>query len=382
MVTAASDSPDGDAERILVVCTKYVGDGVLAIPFLRNLRRAFPRARIDVLGGTGTREILAACPYHDEVLVWSRPERRTCRTSLAATRKQADWIRGRGYTRAYLLKRSLSAALMAAWAGIPHRVGFASDWSWVFLSRAVRLRAGRHQVQLTLDLLRADGFAVDDGANENWTTPAAARRVAAVLDRLPPARRRVFLAVCSTDQERHWPLERWAQVTTWLVKEHGCDVHLCSAPRDVPAHDTLRGLVDPGVATHLHDLSEAVTLRDVPALVAEMDLCLGVDTGLLHVAASFRVPILALFGPTDAARWSPWDTRSRVVQVAGAAPPRRWFLRRRLRGGPSLDRITADDVVAQATALVGRGAADMPQQRPEPATTDRRLDRATALSAP
>ena len=89
MVTAATDSPErpaGDEERILVVCTKYVGDGVLAIPFLRNLRRAFPQARIDVLGGTGTREILAACPYHDEVLVWSRPERRSCRTSLAGSR--------------------------------------------------------------------------------------------------------------------------------------------------------------------------------------------------------------------------------------------------------------------------------------------------------
>lgn len=381
MVTAAADTPDVEAERILVVCTKYVGDGVLAIPFLRNLRRAFPRARIDVLGGTGTREILATCPYQDEVLVWSRPERRTCRTSLAATRAQADWIRGRGYTRAYLLKRSLSASLMAYWARIPHRVGFASDWSWAFLSRAVRLRPGRHQVQLTLDLLRADGITTDDGANENWTTPTTSRRVATLLDGLPPSRRRVFLAVCSTDQERHWPLDRWAQVTTWLVKERGCDVHLCSAPRDVAVHDALRGLVDPGVAAHLHDLSESLSLREVPALVAEMDLCLGVDTGLLHVAASFHVPVVALFGPTDAARWAPWDTPARVVQHAGAAPPRRWFFRRRLRGGPSLHHITTDDVMNQAAALVGlRSFADQPRVA-APVGSDRVLDRGALLAA-
>lgn len=344
----ASGSAD---ERILVVCTKYVGDGVLAIPFLRNLRRGFPRARIDVLGGPGTRDILADCPHVDEVLVWSRPERRTCRTSLAASRTQAAWIRKRGYTRSYLLKRSLSAALMASWAGIPHRVGFASDWSWAFLSRSVFMRHGRHQVQLTLDLLRADGLVTDDGANENWTTPEAVRRVDSVLASLPAARRRVFLAVCSTDDQRHWPLDRWAQVTTWLVKERGCDVHLCSAPRDVAAHGVLRSLVDPGVAAHLHDLSHALCLREVPALLARMDACLGIDTGLLHVGASFGVPIVALFGPTDAARWAPWDTPARIVQQPGAAVPRRWFLRRRLRGGPSLAAVTADHVIASATAL-------------------------------
>ena len=43
----------GGAGRILVVCTRYIGDTALAIPFLRNLRAAFPDAVIDVCAEGG-----------------------------------------------------------------------------------------------------------------------------------------------------------------------------------------------------------------------------------------------------------------------------------------------------------------------------------------
>ena len=73
--------------RILVVCTRYIGDTVLAIPFLRNLRRAFPDAAIDVCAEGGSRMVLADCPYVDELVCWDRPAgRRTLRDILASNR--------------------------------------------------------------------------------------------------------------------------------------------------------------------------------------------------------------------------------------------------------------------------------------------------------
>ena len=135
----------GDAGRILVVCTRYIGDTVLAIPFLRNLRRAFPGATIDVCAEGGARMVLADCPYVDELIAWQRPAgRRGLAASLAAIRTQATWLAARGYDRAYLLKRSLSGALLATLAGIPHRVGFAADGR-ALLHTAVAPARGRHR---------------------------------------------------------------------------------------------------------------------------------------------------------------------------------------------------------------------------------------------
>ena len=165
MATRGSEERDRGRERILVVCTRYIGDTVLAIPFLRNLRRAFPDAVIDICAEGPARGVLADCPYVDDLVSWTRPGRRGPVAALAAIRTQAAWLAGRRYTRAYLLKRSLSAGLLVTLAGIPVRVGLAGDGRWL-LTRAVTAARGRHQAARYLDLLRAEGIDVDDGHSE------------------------------------------------------------------------------------------------------------------------------------------------------------------------------------------------------------------------
>jgi len=349
-----------DANRILVVCTRYIGDTVLAIPFLRNLRRAFPNARIDVCAEGGARAVLTDCPYVDELVAWRRPAGgRSLTRSLAAIRAQAAWLRSRGYDRAYLLKRSLSGALLATLAGIPHRVGFAADGR-ALLTTAIAPSRGRHQAARYLDLLRADGLPVDDGRNENWISPAAAAGAAECLAPLPQGRPQVFLAVRSTAKEKHWPIDRWAMLATRLVHERRCEIVLCGAPADQPMHDSLVAAVGPAVAAHVHDFTSSLSLRETGGLVARMDLCIGVDTGLVHLAASNDVPVVVLFGPTDPNRWSPWTPRATVVRSARIRRPlldRLGLTRHRgvhawPFGMASLADIPVSDVLDSATAFL------------------------------
>jgi len=307
MATAATA-----AERILVVRTRFVGDTVLAIPFLRNLRRAFPAARIDVLVEKASGSVLADCPYPDELIVAPEEGGGGILGALRTVRTNAAWLRGRRYDRAYVLKRSLSAILQTRLAGIPWRVGFAPQGGAVLLSRAVPIREHRHEVEIFLDLLRADGLAVDDGRNENWVGAAVARKVDGLLARLPAGRPRVFVAPRSTAVEKEWPVERMARVVEWLVEERGCEILFCGAPRDAAMHGEIAGRA--GVESHVHDLTPDLTLRETGGLLARMDLCLGIDTGLLHVAASYGVPVVALFGPTDPNQWHPWGTPLEVLR--------------------------------------------------------------------
>lgn len=322
MMTWRQDRSARSRERILVVCTQYIGDTLLAVPFLRNLRLAYPGAVIDVCAEGGPRAVLANCPYIDERVTWNRPprERRGGIVSMfAALRAQAAWLKARGYTRAYLLKPSFSAAALAKLAGIPCRIGFAGESS-PLLTRRVRRRLGRHQVDIYLDLLRAEGLPIDDARNENWVPSASAARIGPLVDRLPAGRPRVFLAVRSTDVLKHWPADRWQRLVRWLVDSRGCEVVLCGGPADVAAHDALREAVGPDVASHVHDLSERVPLADAAALAVKMDLCVGVDTGLIHLSSSVGVPAVVIVGPTDPNRWSPWKTESIVLRSARVSP--------------------------------------------------------------
>ncbi len=307
-----------ERERILVIRNRYIGDTVLAIPFLRNLRRRFPDAVIDVLVEPGAGQILADCPYKDELVVWQRPQRvnDVVPGSLANVITTARWLRRREYDRAYILKRSLSTGLLAWLAGIPHRVGVAKDGRGLLLTRRVSYHKERHEVELSLDLLRADGIEVDDGHNENWVPDELGAKIDRLLHGVTSPRPRVFVAPRSTDEERNWPLDRMAETVRWLIEDRGCDVILCGSRADRSTHRRLVAALAPPSSRHLHDFSQECSLREAAALLSRMDLCLGVDSGLPHVAASFGVPVVTLSGAADPRQWHPWKTPSVVVESA------------------------------------------------------------------
>ncbi|RLS34011.1 MAG: glycosyltransferase family 9 protein [Planctomycetota bacterium] len=328
-LSATAASRGLEPERILVVRTRFVGDTVLAIPFLRNLRRRHPRAQIDVLVEQAPGAVLADCPYKDELLVLPDAAVRgvPIPAALSTLFANARWLRNRHYSRAYILKRSLSAILLVRLAGIPHRVGFASQGGGLLLSRAARIGGHRHEVEVFLDLLRVDGIPVDDGRNENWVAPDVATKVDRRLGGLPPDRTRVFIAPRSTAREKEWPVERMARVVSWLVNERNCEVVFCGAPRDMAMHQEIATRAGTRAARHAHDMTSEFNLRETGGLLARMHLAVGVDTGLLHVAASHCVPVVSLVGPTDPNRWCPWGTFSEVIRAPRLQRP--WALRLR-----------------------------------------------------
>jgi len=312
-------------ERILVVGNGFLGDTVLGIPFFRNLRRRFPEAVIDVLVEPVAAAVLTDCPYKDALLAWPRPPRsqRLMPSALTKILGQASWLRSRGYSRAYLFKRSFSSAALVWLAGIPWRVGHAAEWRGGLLSRAIRAGGRRHQAEAYLDLLRGDGIDVDDGHNENWVSPAAAADVDRLLAEVPAGRPRVFLAVRSTNPAKHWPTDRWAAVIDRLVADRGCEIFFCGGPGDVAMHDEIVRQLDPRSVGHVHDHSAAVPLRQFGAFASRMDLCVGIDSGLPHVAASHGVPVVVLFGPTDPEQWHPWTASGEVIRAAQESQPGR-----------------------------------------------------------
>jgi len=370
MRTPPTDATDG-RDRILVVGTPYVGDTVLAVPVLRNLRAAFPHHAIDFLAeGPVAERLLAGCPHVDEVLRWDRPPRRPGPDQTSGRRPAfpsfvsiaacGAALQARTYARAYLLKRSLSAALVALAAGIPHRVGHAAGPARLLLTRPVPRRRATHFADVLLDLLRADGLPVDDGRVEHWgPTAESLARVATHLARLPAGRPRVFVSLKATAWQRQWPLARWIDAIRRLVREHGVEIVCCGCPREAAAIAAVVAELGP-VGARVHDLSTAVPLADVPALLARMDVYVGVNSGLMHLAAACGTPTVAIFDPADTARWSP---RGAAHAILCGTPPSRgvvdWFHRPR-RGsvdgvhaaGPALGAVTVDAVVAATVAAV------------------------------
>ncbi len=314
--------PDPRPLRILVIRYRFIGDTVLAIPTLRNLRRAFPNATIDVLSEPVSGDTLALCPYKNDLLYYAprlKGEKKRAAKFPTSLFGAARFLRARRYDRCYILRRSFSSAILPLLAGIPHRVGFATDGRAWLLQRSTPY-ADKHEVECFLNILRADGIPVTDTHNENWTDPAADAKVAAGLP--PGMRPRVFVCAKSVFELKDWSPERFAELIAWLVNERGCEVHFCDSPGLAGYYDQIRAALPAPLARDLVDWSRQLSIKESNSLFKRMDLAIGIDTGLLHLAASFHVPIVALFGPLEPWRWHPWDTAHTIVRPADVSGPR------------------------------------------------------------
>jgi heptosyltransferase-2 len=314
--------PDPRPLRILVIRYRFIGDTVLAIPALRNLRVAYPNAIIDVLAEPVSGDTLAHCPYKNELLYYGprlKGERKRAAPFPTGLLGAAKFLRARRYDRCYILRRSFSSAILPLLAGIPHRVGFSTEGRNWLLQRSTPY-ADKHEVECFLDILRADGIPITDTRNENWTDPAIDARVETALR--AGQRTRVFICAKSVFALKDWAPGRFAEVTTWLIRDRSCEVHFCDSPANAGYYEAILAGVPAELRAHCHDWSTRLGIRESGSLLRRMNLCFGIDTGFIHLAASFHVPVVGLYGPLEPWRWHPWDTRHTVLRPADVSGPR------------------------------------------------------------
>jgi len=125
------------------------------------------------------------------------------------------------------------------------------------------------------------------------------------------ARPLVGLHVSGGRAIKQWDLDRFAAAGRRLAAE-GMTIILTGSAADRPLVDAVR--------THLPsaqvvDAAGDLDLLELAALVRELDVLVTGDTGPMHVAAAVGTPIVAIFGPSDPARYAPRGPRDRVVRV-------------------------------------------------------------------
>jgi heptosyltransferase II len=310
-------------KMILVLRYRFIGDTILTVPFFRNLRRAEPEAHITWVMAPGSADVVQGIPYVDEILFWdpatihadSRGGHRTLSAKIAFIRE----LRVKKYDKVYVLKRSFSSALIAFLSGAPERVGFDTEGRGFLLTKKVTYRPEQHEVLSFLDVLRADGIPVLDDYLESWVTPDEAAKADELLRKegVHPGARLLALHPFGSIYQKTWPMARFAAVARVLQERHGLTPVLLGAPGD--RHELEKG--EHQFPEGTVDLVGKCNLRISLAVLRKSALFLGNDSGVMHLAASAGLPLLALFGPTSPTRFGPWGRDTKVVYTAFPCSP-------------------------------------------------------------
>ncbi len=93
-------------------------------------------------------------------------------------------------------------------------------------------------------------------------------------------------------------------------------------PGNAAYYSAIVGDIPAELRRHCHDWSTQLSLKEAGSLVRRMNLTFGIDTGFIHIAASFHVPVVGLYGPLEPWRWHPWDTKYTILRPPDVTGPR------------------------------------------------------------
>jgi heptosyltransferase-2 len=304
--------------KVMVFSPNWLGDAVMALPAVANIRRHPPVGRLVVAARPGVAGLWRIVAGVDEVVVIPRA-RGMARWRMLG--ENAAALRRAAADAAVLLPNSPQAALMARRAGIPERWGYRGNLRGWLLTRAVPRPRGRvHQADFYRHLTAALGIANGDRVPRLDVPPAIIEAARAMLAAAgwTPGRRLLGLAPgAAYGGAKRWPPERFAAVAAELSRSHGLVPVLLGAEGDRPAACAIEAelgrIGNAGAAGLAMNLAGQT---DVPQLAGVLALCAAFvsnDSGAMHLAAAVGAPVVALFGPTDERVTAPVARRARVL---------------------------------------------------------------------
>jgi heptosyltransferase-2 len=319
----------GAPGRIVVRAPNWVGDVVLSLPALRDVRRAFPAARLTVLARPWVAGLYAGLREADAVL-----ESRGFRPDVDALRGQFD--------AAVVLPNSIGTALVPWSAGIPERWGYATDGRGLLLTRAPRVPSkvrGQSQVYYYRAMLAGVGIDTSAPPDASYACPDEWReRGRALLGEPGPWLGLNPGAFYGT--AKRWGPERFAAVGDLVGAKTGSRVALLGAPAE-------RGLAEEiarGMGRPPRVLTGETSLADLVGVLANLDGFVTNDSGPMHLAAALGVPLVAVFGSTDWRETSPVGVKATVVREEVECAPcmlRECPIDHRCMRRVSVDRVAA-----------------------------------------
>ncbi len=364
-------APETKPGRLLIVRLSAMGDVIHTLPAVHALRQAFPRAFIGWLIEERWAELLCAPgsprrgprsalrPLVDEVHSVNLKAWGKASLSIATLQRAVTvWndVQDACYDVVVDLQGAIRSAVLAWLSGARAVYGAAEPRespASLWYTRKVVTR-GKHVIQQNLSVAEAlvgvemkrpaEDISCDfphDLLHDLPHDPQAEARTEQALVQ-DDVRDFAILNPGAGWGAKRWPAERYGEVARRLA-----EAGICPLVNYGPGEEDLFRAVLAASGGQARPTKGSVT--ELIALTRRARIFIGGDTGPLHLAAALRIPVVAIFGPTDPARNGPYGTRSVVLRSAESVTSHT----RRADPDEGLLTIGSDEVAAAANRLLG-----------------------------
>ena len=362
---SASKSYSQCPEKVLIRVPNWVGDAVMALPALRELRRIFGGSHITLAARPWVHGLFDGEGLADGFIPIADARGPLGRAPLLIS--EASRFRRERFDLAVLLTNSFGSALAARAGGAKQIAGYATDARRVLLNQVIPFEPGYktfHQVRYYLNIsarieTRITGAnSVDFEHCEPHLEADETQRQNArsLLQRFGveveagQARILVINPGATNSTAKRWPAERFAKTADRLAQYHGFRTVIVGTPGDKPVAEEVAREMQNQAAV----IAGETSIAELKGVLACAQLVISNDTGTSHVAAALGVPTVVVFGPTEHVSTRPLSRLAAVVRHDVECSP--CMLRECPIDHRCMRRVEVDDVTAAAQTLLASTA--------------------------
>lgn len=298
--------------KILVIGPSWVGDMVMAQGLLKLLKTQYPDVKLDVLAPAWTFSVLSCMPEVNRAIEMPVGHGEL---KLRERYRIGRQLRAEQYDQAIVLPNSLKAALIPFFARIPLRTGWLGEARYLLLNDYRKLDEKRYP--LMIEQYLALGLPAGAALPVPYPYPSfdvtKAAQDAALVKHQPLFRGRKILALGAGAEfgpSKRWPLEYYAELANQKLDE-GYDVWLFGSPKDQPVTDQIMELT----GRRCENLAGRLQLSESIALLSLVSGVVTNDSGLMHIAAALRKPLIAIYGSTSPRFTPPLSEHAVILQL-------------------------------------------------------------------
>jgi len=285
--------------RILIIKYSALGDVVLAIPSIREIRKNFPSAHITVLTGKSAREIIARLPYVNDVIVL---DKMLYPNKFKLLKEMGRILRENTFDLVIDLQNNRTSHLLSYLSLSPRRIGYDNGkFSFLLNYRMKDTEEKISPIEHQFRLLNNFGIKCEDRSLELVIGKEDEEFIEEILKQnwVSPAQILVGMNVGSSSRwfSKRWPLERFAYLAEELSLK-GIRVILTGTEED--REEVKRNQIL--LRSRPINLCGKTTLSQLAALIKRCAVYITADSCPLHLAMAVDTPTIALFGPTDPRR--------------------------------------------------------------------------------
>ncbi|MFP4528308.1 MAG: glycosyltransferase family 9 protein, partial [Candidatus Kapaibacterium sp.] len=296
--------------KILIIRLSSMGDVILSSALVRSVRSACPDAMIDF---AVAKQFAGSVEYNPRISnIFKYDKSLEVKEIL---RRRDEFMKSNGidkYDVVFDLQNNLRSRIFTR--------GIADNISRIDKRRLYKLALvhmhkiispPRHVADIYMDAARPFGVTDDGRGLELWLPDESG-------DYPPEARRQceqprsIAIAPGAHHFTKRWPAEKFARLADRLAERYGASIATFGGAADV---DICRFIISLARA-NIRDLSGSTSIARTASRLDEYDLLVTNDTGMMHIAAARRVPVVAIFGSTvPELGFAPWGTLSQIVRT-------------------------------------------------------------------